>query len=415
MDVHNGTDFPKGYWDSVEAEILAGLKLLNKSGLVGKPDTVTNNVTEEYMEHEEMALTFGWRTALICAFGVNIALSIIGNIGVIIVLIFGRAKTVLNRFLINLALADLTMAIFCMPFTFPTIIYGHWIFSSGMCPTVIFLQHVSVFVSIYTLTAIGVDRYFAVMHPLKIRITKTKGKILIALIWFVSVSLSIVQAMVARTKPFDYKEGTIYFCSEWWPSETAATVHEMFVIVISYFLPLTALLFTYLRIGRRLWGRKLPGNADEQRDKSCANSKKKVIKMLMVVVLMFTLCWLPLQVFNLFIKFSSYQSDHPDRQDMIRKVNACVLWLAMSNSFVNPIIYSFLNDGFRADMKALFLRCVVCRRLPKHGSVSLVSRKRSLLTATSNSNSNGKSTHYLLHLSRPRNQVDNPGAKIIAT
>ncbi|XP_070543812.1 substance-P receptor-like [Ptychodera flava] len=295
-------------------------------------DTVSDNVTEEFMDYEEMSLPFEWRTALICAFSINIALSIIGNIGVIVVLLLGRAKTVLNRFLMNLALADLTMAIFCMPFTFPTIMYGRWIFSSGMCPTVIFLQHVSVFVSIYTLTAIGVDRYFAVMHPLKIRITKTKGKILIAFIWLMSVSLSIVQAVFARAKPFVWARRNIYLCTEWWPSETAATVHEMFVILISYFLPLIALLFTYLRIGIKLWGRKLPGNADEQRDKSCANSKKKVIKMLIVVVLMFSICWLPLQLFNLVVKFMPYIFDDPSRQDMLRQINACVLWLAMSNS-----------------------------------------------------------------------------------
>ncbi|XP_070545113.1 prolactin-releasing peptide receptor-like [Ptychodera flava] len=350
------------YWDRLHAEIIA--YMLNRSEKEGRywenpPDPDPSPSAEPFYDSSNLQLDSGWQTALICAFSFNIALSILGNLIVLIVLSYGKTKSDLNIFLINLALADLTTAIFCMPFTFSTIMYGHWIFGTGMCPTVIFLQQVAVIVSIFTLTAIGIDRYFAVMYPLKVRVTKHRSKIILAVIFVIAVSLAVVQAVYARARRIAQDETFIYFCDEWQTYSQAAMAYEIFIVLTTYFVPLVVLLYTYSRIAIKLWGRRMPGNADTSRDKSHANSKKKIIKMLIVVVFMFALCWLPLHIFNLIVKFHPYfYIDHdPKYQDTLRKINCGVLWLAMSNSFMNPLIYSFFNDVFRADMKGIFCHC----------------------------------------------------------
>ncbi|KAH8033193.1 hypothetical protein HPB51_008131 [Rhipicephalus microplus] len=63
-----------------------------------------------------------------------------------------------QTFLVNLALSDIAMAVFSIPFTYTDFMLGRWIFEPLFCPVVLFMQHVSVIVSVYTLTAIGVDR-----------------------------------------------------------------------------------------------------------------------------------------------------------------------------------------------------------------------------------------------------------------
>lgn len=70
--------------------------------------------------------------------------------------------------------------------------------------------------------------------------------------------------------------------------------------------------------------------------------------MLTVVVVVFAFCWLPIQIYFLLIKI--------DRQLMLEfsrnhsSLNSAVYltchWLAMANSFVNPIIYCFMNENF---------------------------------------------------------------------
>ena len=137
---------------------------------------------------------------LIIVYTLTTLLSVLGNILAIIVFTIGRrSRTDLRRFLINLAAADLIMAIFCMPFTFANTMLGNWVFSSPMCPIVLYMQTVSVTVSVCTITAIGVDRLWVVYYPLKSRITKSKSKTIIICIWVVAAILCTVQLLVGRT------------------------------------------------------------------------------------------------------------------------------------------------------------------------------------------------------------------------
>ncbi|XP_077977640.1 RYamide receptor-like [Glandiceps talaboti] len=317
-------------------------------------------------DYPSMALPRTDQAVLIFAFSVNMVLSLLGNTLVLLVLLCGRTnRTDLSAFLINLAVADLLMAIFCMPFTFPTIMLGHWIFGKTMCYAAMFLQNVSVVVSIGTLTAVGIDRYFAVMFPLKARFTKKRSVVLFAVIWFIAVMLSICQAVFTKYED-DYYDGRItYSCFEKYPSTLFGKVWEWCFLAITYFMPLVILTYTYAKVGHRLWGRRIPGNADKNRDKNFNKSKRKVIKMLVVIVVMFALCWLPLHVFKLITLYFPHLSDNVESsiesQDRMRIIQACVLWLALSNSFVNPIIYGFLNDGFTTDAKVLFKSCC-CKR-----------------------------------------------------
>lgn len=73
--------------------------------------------------------------------------------------------------------------------------------------------------------------------------------------------------------------------------------------------------------------------------------------MLVIVVVMFGICWLPLHAFSLVM------DAHPEilanangDQNQLRLLTGLYLsahWLAMSNSFANPIIYGFTNESFR--------------------------------------------------------------------
>ena len=96
---------------------------------------------------------------LIIVYSISITLSFIGNLAVIFVFLCGkRAKRDVASFLINLALADLLMAGFCMPYTFTETMLAHWIFGRIMCPLIHFMQILSVSVSIGTNVVIGIDR-----------------------------------------------------------------------------------------------------------------------------------------------------------------------------------------------------------------------------------------------------------------
>lgn len=88
-------------------------------------------------------------------------------------------------------------------------------------------------------------------------------------------------------------------------------------------------------------------------------SSWQVVKMLIVVVAMFGICWMPLHILNVILNFRPELSSRAD--DTIAAIYISAHWLAMANSFANPIIYSFTNSIFRViflgHVSYLYLLC----------------------------------------------------------
>ena len=75
--------------------------------------------------------------------------------------------------------------------------------------------------------------------------------------------------------------------------------------------------------------------------------------MLMTIVAMFALCWLPLYLY-LVLGMVLPESIFVNNQEVFLTYYFCAHWLAMANSFINPIVYGFLNDGFRVSLFTVY-------------------------------------------------------------
>ncbi|GLD52353.1 tachykinin receptor 3-like protein [Lates japonicus] len=84
--------------------------------------------------------------------------------------------------------------------------------------------------------------------------------------------------------------------------------------------------------------------------------KFKVVKMMIIVVVTFALCWLPHHVYFIVTGPTSLS-----KWKYIQQVYLSVLWLAMSSTMYNPIIYCCLNSRFRAGFKQVFRWCPFVR------------------------------------------------------
>jgi neuropeptide Y receptor len=82
----------------------------------------------------------------------------------------------------------------------------------------LYLQAVSVFVSAYTLVAISVDRYMAIMWPLKPRISKRHAKMTIGVVWLVALGTALpilLLSNLSQPNPW-YEECGRFVCEEKW-------------------------------------------------------------------------------------------------------------------------------------------------------------------------------------------------------
>ena len=249
----------------------------NSSGL---NHTAFSSGNDSSAAMETLVLSDGAKAALIVLYSLTTLLSISGNVLVVLVFTRGRrCRTDIRPFLINLAVADLVMALFCMPFTFTFVMMKTWVFSKPMCPVVLFVQHLSVSASVFTNMAIGSDRFLVVMFPLRSRVTTDRAKYVLVTIWLCAVALSSVQLFVGRASEWpDGLGGVIVTCDEVWTTPSARRTFTMFVLFITYIIPLTILAVAYTIVGILLWRRATPGNADQTRDMHQLKAKRKVIR-----------------------------------------------------------------------------------------------------------------------------------------
>jgi neuropeptide Y receptor len=203
----------------------------------------------------------------------------VGGNGIVcyIVLAYQKMRTVTNFFIVNLACADLLMAVLCIPFTFiANLLVQYWPFGSIMCPVINYAQVVTVFLSAFTLVAISLDRFVAIICPLRPKMTTRQAAIVIGVIWLLSLAVPLPIAILSQTVIRDYTGKPRMHCEESWEDVNDRYIYSLVIMVLQYFLPLFVLTFTYTWIGIVIWVQKPPGEAQNTRDQRMAASKRKV-------------------------------------------------------------------------------------------------------------------------------------------
>ncbi|XP_035210764.1 RYamide receptor-like isoform X1 [Stegodyphus dumicola] len=274
-----------------------------------------------------------------------------------IVFAYQRMRSVTNFFIVNLAVGDILMACLCIPFGFVSnLLLQYWPFGAIMCVVVSYAQAVSVFISAYTLVAISFDRYIAILYPLRPRMTKFQAKLIIALVWLVALLTPLPTAIMSKLdQPQEWIDLNLtdrYTCTEAWESPTQRYYYSMALMVLQYFFPLAVLIYTYTRIAVVVWGKRTPGEAQDARDQRMAASKRKMIKMMITVVSVFTLCWLPLNALIVAGDEHDFIWQYPN----IHYIWFVCHWLAMSNASYNPIIYCWMNSKYREGFRHVFYK-----------------------------------------------------------
>ncbi|CAL8363439.1 unnamed protein product [Gadus morhua 'NCC'] len=290
------------------------------------------------------------------AYSLIILVSVTGNVTVIwIILAHRRMRTVTNYFIVNLAFSDVSMATFNTLFNFVYALHNDWYFGLGYCRFQNFFPITAMFSSIYSMAAIAVDRYMAIIHPLKPRLSSTSTRVVIALIWVVAVLLAFPQCYYSVTE--FYHPRTV--CLVNWPDDYGGThqiSYQLALILLIYLFPLLVMLVTYSLVGRSLWGGAIPGEPSDHYHHQIT-AKRKVVKMMVVVVTTFALCWLP---YHIYFILGSFNKDIY-KQHYIQQVYLAIFWLAMSSTMYNPIIYCCLNQRFRAGFRQAFSWCPFIR------------------------------------------------------
>ena len=272
--------------------------------------------------------------------------AIVGN-SLLIYIVWKKpeVRSLTSSMFVNMAIADLLVALFMMPFS---IVQAHteskWKVSGLpgdiICRSYILISYATLIASILCLVFMAIDRYCAIVCPLSVHsVWFRKAKFVTPLIWVLSISLMAILPVIYK---FNYEDSLCEFDpTVFGQTETFRGVF-VYIFFITYIIPLAIICPLYFKAGRKLWFNQAPGNhlIEEQQRRQLV-TRRKVVRMLVIIVVVFAICWLPAQAIHLFWAATAYRDNPP----II--VLYLGFWVAHANSAINPWLYIALSTKIR--------------------------------------------------------------------
>ncbi|NWI68897.1 CLTR2 protein, partial [Todus mexicanus] len=251
-----------------------------------------------------------------------------------------QRKTSVNIYMQNLAVSDL-MFVSTLPFRATYFLLGsRWIFGDIICRIMTYTLYVNMYCSIYFLTVLSVVRFVAIVYPLKhSKVTNMKyARVACAAIWlFVLVASSplLSKKIAGYSNPEK--------CLDLHPSSThRLLLMNSFVLVVGFILPFCTIIVCYVFAIKALLKSKTPQHKK-------AGCHKKALSTIVITLILFFLCFLPYHVLRTvhLMLSSCNQANLP-----VHKALVVTLCLAAMNSCLDPILYYFAAENFKARIRS---------------------------------------------------------------
>ncbi|XP_020617891.1 substance-K receptor-like [Orbicella faveolata] len=282
--------------------------------------------------------------------------SLIGN--TVIGIIVYKTKTMrkpINFFIVNMAMSDLLYPIFAIPHHTRMFYIDSWLIGGplgqALCKLVFFLTDTSALVSIQSLVLVTVDRFGAVVFPLRYPLISSKlCPFFILATWI--VAMAVLSPYLFALKTFEYRGGL--GCRMHWNEVfgESSSFKNYFAAILVVFLcfPLVMIAILYIIIYCKLKSQKIPGEQSAHAEaEQRRQGKRNVLKMAIAIVAGFGICWLPL-IIRYFLDFFA--------SDMIRSCgfqyfSSVAFLMVNTNCAMNPCICFIFNRNYRERLKTL--------------------------------------------------------------
>lgn len=370
-------------------------------------NTVTGADSHVFFEPKEL------KVFRLCIYAVTIVLALAGNVAVCVISRRNpRLQTSTFSLLMNLAVSDIA-SVLCLPFLLPEHFVGNWMMGEAMCkllkPSVVWFN----FVTTNTLVAIACDRFRAVVFPFEARPSTSETRLVVSLLWLIALLFSLPSYGTMTVISFP-EEPHVHYCFDVFSSDEKLDIlyrriYTLTMFTLQVVLPVIAISALNLKITATLKHVHLmpqslrPSRANSLNSTPSASPhsslvnlhklnmnsaslmkrqamEKKFFRMLMVVLLVFVLCYVPYQTMYLVYEFHPMLFTGPYMQPLSEFLYL-IVWLP---NVLNPVCYGFLNEHYKRAFKALifhprkFFRTLQLRRSFSQSMLSTALSKLSL-------------------------------------
>ncbi|XP_022920796.1 adipokinetic hormone/corazonin-related peptide receptor variant I-like isoform X2 [Onthophagus taurus] len=300
----------------------------------------TNNDTNELPL--DMQFNDGHVLSII-VYSILMVFSAVGNITILVLIVRRRRQSPsrITTTLMHLAIADLLVTFIMMPLEIAWSYTVQWEAGDLMCRIMMFFRMFGLCLSSFILVCISLDRYYAVLKPLHLTGIDRRGRYMLIGAWLGAAICSMPQALVfeVRTHPniTNYVQCITYNTLQ---THTLQVVYAAFGTIVTYIIPLIVIIYSYVAILIEIFKRT---NTDGDRIRRSSlgflgRAKIRTLKMTIIIVLVFFICWTP---YNAILVFFWYDRDQATKLDP--KIQRGLFLFACTNSCMNPIVYGVFN------------------------------------------------------------------------
>ena len=295
-------------------------------------------------------------------YSVLIVVAVTGNI--LIGLVVFKTKSMrrtINFLIVNMAFSDLILPIIAFPQILTHMHVGHWLidgrFGLTLCKITNFLQDVSLNVSIQSLVLISVDRFGAVVFPLRPPIVSSKlCPYVILATWIVAIAIHCPHLFAFNLIEIEGELQCQLLWNETFEMSSSKKQYYLAVVLVVTVIPFALMTIIYSIIIFKLRSQKIPGNEtmNAKQQKKRLRRQRNVLKMSLAIVLVFGLCWAPINIILFLTYFVWDKNVSASLSCGFQAFYFFALFMAYANCAINPCICFNFSGNFRKGLKRLF-------------------------------------------------------------
>ncbi|XP_069500653.1 C5a anaphylatoxin chemotactic receptor 1-like [Ambystoma mexicanum] len=309
------------------------------SYLNGSNSTYVNISTDDFHVAASAPSLGAVRVISLVIYSLTFLLGVPGNGVVIWMTGFEMKRTVNTVWFLNLAIADFLCCL-VVPFSImlPLLDY-HWPLGGFACKVIPSVYLLNMYTSVLILTAISLDRCILVMKPIWCQNHRTVKKALAAclVVWLLSLLMTSPSFVFRKLSSHSSTNKTT--CNTHYAMVSKDPAHaqkvETFIAVFRFLcgfcLPFMVITGCYCLLIVKV-------------SHSRFNRSDRMLKMILVVIIGFFMCWFPYHVAGLILATNSHDTD---LYKSTHAVDSLLISIAFINSCINPVVYVIMGQDFK--------------------------------------------------------------------
>lgn len=270
-----------------------------------------------------------------CILIVEFIFGLPGNVFALWILFFKSPWKACNVYLFCMVISDLLLFT-GLPFRIDYLFRGEdWIFGESFCHLILYIISVNHSASMAFMSILAVDRFLRILHPHHriCRMSARQAIMLVSMVWMSVLLFRLPLALNLVLTP--QKNSSKLICPSFFSWTLPSVQMKIYnsVQLIEVLLAFALVVFCFVRVFSHVHSRQRPHRR-----------LKRAVRLLLLLVIMFVLCFLPTVTFGIFLQVFSCS-------EFLMVCFHASLALTYMNSALDPVIYCHINAWYRDTLK----------------------------------------------------------------